>query len=211
MIQHLQQLPVERVERFLETRDATRCGIPRQLAEYILQLNEAANLNRRYHNISQCARQLRRVFPALSLATCRSRIYDAINYFNADCSVTAEAWNLYFADQMLALAEVNLVAHDTREARICFERAREYRIAASSNIINPDRLRFRTQLVSADMQLDRMGIQRRGLLDAYNDALNIINSRDISQSDRTRLQQELQRELNISPQTIEYEDTQSQP
>lgn len=209
MIHHLQQIPVERVERFLETRDASRCGIPNQLAEYILQINEAANLNRRYHNITECARQLRRVFPNISLATCRSRIYDAINYFNADCSVTAEAWNLYFADQMLALAEVNLVAHDTREARICFERAREYRIAASSNVINPERLRFRTQLVSADMQLDRMGVQRRGLLDAYNEALNIINSRDIAQSDRNRLTLELQRELNISPAIIVSENEDS--
>lgn len=198
MIEHLQKLPVEVVERFLEIRDAKKTGIPQELADYILQVNEASNLHRRYQSITECAKRLQKVYPKISIATCKSRIYDAINYFNSDCSVTSEAWNNYFADQMMKLAEVNLVAHEMREVRVCFEKARAYRIAASANAINPDRIRFRPQIVSADMELSRMGIKKKGLLDAYRKAVKLIENRDISLSDKERLKTELETELGIT-------------
>ncbi|HOG05705.1 MAG TPA: hypothetical protein PK978_05660 [Paludibacter sp.] len=204
MIEHLQKLPVEIVERFLELRDAKKTGIPQELADYILQVNEAANLNRRYQSIIECAKRLQKVYPTLSISTCKSRIYDAINYFNSDSSVTSEAWNNYFADQMMKLAEVNLVAHELREVRICFEKARAYRIAASANAINPDRVKFKPQIVSADMELERMGIKKKGLLDAYRKALALIDSRDISMSDKERLKDEVEKELGITE--VDYEN-----
>jgi hypothetical protein len=198
MIEHLQKLPVDVLERFLEVRDAKSMGIPPALADYILQVNEASNLHRRYHSITECARKLQKQYPELSIATCKKRIYDAINYFNSDCTVTSEAWNLYYADQFEKLKEVNLVAHDLREARICMERARAYRIEASANIINPDRIKFKPQIVSAEMELERMGIKKKGLLEAYRKALKIIDSRDISQNDKNRLKTEVETELGIT-------------
>jgi hypothetical protein len=203
MIEHLQKLPIDVVERFLEVRDAKVMGIPPALADYILQVNEAANLHRRYQSITECARKLQKHYPELSIATCKKRIYDAINYFNSDCTVTSEAWNLYFADQMMKLMEVNLVAHDLREARICMEKARAYRIEASANVINPDRIKFKPQIVSAEMELERMGIKKKGLLDAYRKALKIIDSRDISQTDKDRLKREVETELGLSD--VDYE------
>lgn len=204
MIEHLQKLPVDVVERFLQVRDSKKVGIPPALADYILEVNEASNLHRKYQSITECAKQLQRAYPHLSIATCKKRIYDAINYFNTDCTVTSEAWNLYFADMMMKLSEVNLVAHDMREARICFERAREYRIAASANAINPDRVKFKPQIVSAEMELERMGIKRKGLLDAYKKAMSIIDSRDISSTDKGRLKKEVETELGISE--VDYEN-----
>ncbi len=203
MIENLQKLPVEIVERFLETRDAKATGVPEPLAEYILQVNEATNLLRRYQSITDCAKRLQKVYPKLSISTCKSRIYDSINYFNSDCNVTSDAWNLYFADQMMKLFEVNLVAHNLREARICTEKARAYRIEASANAVNPDRIRFKPQIVSADMQLDRMGIKRKGILGAYKQAVDIISQRDISQKDKDRLKSEIQMELGV--EDIDYE------
>lgn len=197
MIEHLQKLPVEIVERFLQMRDAKKAGIPQVLADYILQVNEASNLFRRYQSITECARRLQKSYPDLSISTCKSRIYDSINYFNSDCTVTSDAWNLYFADQMMKLSEVNLVAHDMKEARVCFEKARAYRIAASANAINPDRVKFKPQIVSADMELQRMGIKRKGVLEAYSQGVKIINERDISQADKNRLQKELSTELGV--------------
>ncbi len=205
MIEHLQKLPPEIVERFLETRDAKRTGIAPVLADYILQVNEASNLFRRYRSVTECARRLQKSYPALSISTCKSRIYDSINYFNSDCTVTSDAWNLYFADQMMKLSEVNLVAHDLKEARVCFEKARAYRIAASANAINPDRVKFKPQIVSADMELQRMGIKRKGILEAYSQGLKIINDRDVSQNDKDRLKKELSVELGISD--IEHENS----
>lgn len=197
MIEALQRVPTETIESFLLCRDASKVGIPTQLAEYILQINEASNLNRRYSSITECAKRLQRSYPELSISTCKSRIYDAINYFNSDCTVTAESWNLFFADEMMKLREVNLVAHDLKEARLCTEKAREYRIAASSSAVPKDLTKFKPQLVSPDLELDRMGVKEKGILQSYKRALEIIDSRDINSADKKRLRGELFRELNI--------------
>lgn len=207
MIENLQRLDIDIVERFLEIRDSEKCGIPQELANYILQINDASNLFRRYQSITECAKRLQKLYPEFSIHTCKKRIYDAINYFNSDCSVTSEAWNLYFADQMMKLSEINLVAHDLKEARVCFEKAREYRIAASTNAIDPDRVKFKYQLVSADMELDRMGIKKNGILTAYEKAVKIINTRDISESDKQRLRRESMMELNLMAEDVEFNES----
>jgi hypothetical protein len=204
MIEHLQKLAPEIVERFLDTRQAEPLGIPAQLANYILQINEAANLHRRYHSITECARQLQKLYPELSIHTCKSRIYDSINYLNADSNVTAEAWNVYYADMFMKLFEVNLVAHNFREAKNCLKLSREYRIAASANAIDPERLKFKHQIVSADMQLERMGVKQNGLLAAYKQGLSIIENLDVNETEKKRMIEEVKAELNITDG--EYEE-----
>ena len=141
-----------------------------KLADYILQINEASSLNRKFHSISECAKKLHQSFPELSIHTCKSRIYDAINYLNQDCTVTSEAWYLYYADMFMKLFEVNLVGHNFREARNCLQKSCEYRIKASANAIDPDRIKFKHQIVSADMELARMGVKKQGILNAYKKA-----------------------------------------
>ena len=209
MIEHLQKLDTQIIENFLESRKSPELfGIPKALGDYILQLNDASNLFRKYRSVTECARKLQKLYPEISIHTCKQRIYDSINYFNSDCSVTSEAWNLYFADQMEKLAEVNLVAHDIKEARVCFERAREYRIAASSHAIDPDRIKFKPQLVSADMQLDRMGVKPEGLMNAWNEAIKIIDSREsLGDNDKKRIKTETMRELNIKAEDTDYENS----
>jgi len=198
MIEHLQKLSTTIVERFLKTRDAKSLGIPDKLADYILELNEASNLHRRIHSITECATRLQKSYPKLSIATCKNRIYDAINYLNSDCTVTTEAWNLFYADLMMKLMEVNLAAGDLKESRNCAEKARQYRIEASANAINPDLLKFKHQLISPDFEIDRMGVKKQGLLTAYRKAISIIDKRDIPDAEKKRLTSEVERELNIS-------------
>ena len=198
MIEHLQKLLHEIVEQFLATREPEPLGIPAKLADYILQINEAANLNKKHHSISECAKKLQQSYPALSIHTCKSRIYDAINYLNQDCTVTSEAWYLYYADMFMKLFEVNLVGHNFREARTCLMKSCEYRIKASANAIDPDRLKFKHQLVSADMELDRMGVKRQGILNAYKKALSIIDNIDATDKEKKRIVSEVERELNIT-------------
>ncbi|GAB1358573.1 hypothetical protein MASR1M31_03510 [Porphyromonadaceae bacterium] len=203
MIEHLQKLQPEIVESFLESRDAKRLGIPPKLASYILQINEASNLNRKYHSISECAKQLQKSYPELSIPTCKSRIYDAINYLNNGCSVTSEAWYLYYADMFIKLFEVNLVAHNFSEAHRCLSKSCEYRIKASASAIDPDRIKFKPQIISPDIELDRMGIKKNGLLSSYKKALEIIDNLDTNESERHRLISEVERELNIKEITHE--------
>ena len=197
MLPDLQKLPVDIVERFLQTRNAESCGIPAKLADYILQINYAANLHKKNSSINDCARKLQKEYPGLSMSTCRQRVYDAINYLNTDCTVTAEAWNLYFADEMMKLRDINLISHNFKEARFCMQESRKYRIAASESAINPDLKKFKQQLVSPDLEIARMGIKKQGLLGAYKKAIDIIKGRDIPESEKQRLIGEVERELNI--------------
>jgi len=198
MIEHLQKLPTETVEQFLLSRDPGPLGIPKNLADYILQINEASNLNKKYHSISECAKKLKQSYPELSIHTCKSRIYDAINYLNQDCTVTSEAWYLHYADMFMKLFEVNLTGHNFQEARICLEKSCEYRIKASANTIDPERIRFKHQIVSADMQLERMGVKKQGFLNAYKKALSIIDNADVTDKEKQRMIDEVERELNIT-------------
>jgi hypothetical protein len=203
MIEELQKIAPEIVQRFLEIRDPEKCGIPLKMADYILQINEAANLFKKNSSINICAQQLQKSYKNLSVSTCRQRVFDAINYLHADCSVTAESWNLYFSDEMMKLRDINMVSNNFREARICMERARTYRIDASSHAINPALLKFKQQIVSPDFELERMGIKKKGLLGAFKQGMKIINSRDIKDSDKQRLMTEMKRELDITD--VDYE------
>lgn len=197
MLEHLQRLPLEVVERFLDIRDAKSLGIPEKLAQYILQINEAYNLNRKYRSVSDCAVQLRRKYPELTLPTAKSRVYDSINFFNIDCSVTAPAWDNYFADKMMDLADVNLVAHKFSEVRRCFELAHKYRSRASANIISPERTKFKPQIVSAEMKLERMGLKENGILEAWRRGKAIIENFQVPTTAKDDLINDLQRELGI--------------
>ena len=198
MIEHLHQLPPETIEQFLSSRDPKPLNIQPKLAEYILQLNEAANLLRENRQISKCVEQLKQSYPSLSFSTCKNRIYDAIKYFNNPSNVIADEWNVFFADEMLRLSQKNEDAGDLKEARIALEKAREYYLESSSESIHPDRIRFKPQIVSPDVELPRMGVKKQGVLNAYKKALSIIDNIDATDREKQRIVDEVERELNIT-------------
>lgn len=197
MLADFKKLPVKIIESFLETRDSKSLGIPEAMGHYILQLNFAANTFRKEPSIQSAAKIVQGEFKDLSISTCRQRVFDAIAYLNLECSVTASSWNMYYADKMEDLFMTNLAALDLKEARKCAELARKYRIEASSDIIDPERITFKPQIVSPDMEIARMGVKKSGLLDAYNRGLSIINKLSISDTEKIRLQKELEDELGI--------------
>jgi len=204
MIEHLQKLPPETVERFLATRDAEALEIPEKLADYILQINEASNLSKKYHSITECAIKLHESFPQLSVHTCKSRIYDAINYLNDNCSVTSDAWLLYYADMFMKLFEVCLVAHNYQEAGRCLQKSCEYRIKATANAIDPQRIKFKPQIVSPDIVLERMFIKEKGVLTSFKQALSFMETVDINDVEKQRIINEAKQELNITD--VEHEE-----
>jgi hypothetical protein len=104
----------------------------------------------------------------------------------------------------MKMFEVNLVAHNFREARTCLQRSCEYRIKASANAIDPDRIKFKPQIVSPDIELERMGVKKSGLLSAYKKALNIISKQDATDKEKQRQIDEVIQELNIKD--IDYEE-----
>lgn len=201
MIEQVKKIPVEIVEGFLNEKNAVKYGIPEEIANYILQLNSAQIIYKENRSISEAAIKLQKEYPKLSLSTCRQRIYDSINFLNTTSTVTAESWNLYFADEMMKLHDLNIISKDFKEARLCLEKARDFRIEAAANIIDPERIKFRPQIVSPDIEIERMGVKKQGLLQAYKKAMKLIDQRDIPEVEKKRLKSEVERELNI--QTIE--------
>lgn len=201
MIEQVKKIPVEVVEGFLNEKNAVKYGIPEEIANYILQLNSAQIIYKENRSISEAAIKLQKEYPKLSLSTCRQRIYDSINFLNTTSTVTAESWNLYFADEMMKLHDLNIISKDFKEARLCLEKARDFRIEAAANIIDPERIKFRPQIVSPDIEIERMGVKKQGLLQAYKKAMKLIDQRDIPEVEKKRLKSEVERELNI--QTIE--------
>jgi len=204
MFEHLKKLSPETIELYLETKDAQALGIPPKLADYILQINDASRLNKKYHSISECAKQLQKIYPGLSIPTCKTRIYDSINYLNSNCSVTKTAWLLYYADMYMKLFEVALVSHNIREARTCLTKSMECKLKASSGAVDPERIKFKPQLVSSDITIDRMGIEKKGLLESFNEAISIINELDINDVEKNRLLKEVNQEFNIMD--VEHEE-----
>lgn len=203
MIDQVNKLPVQLVQSFLQDRDAKKHGIPEVVALYIIELNDATLIHKQQGSITDAARELQIKHPSLSLSTCKQRIYDSIKYLHSENNITADEWNLYFADEMMRLRTLNIIKRDFKEARLNMEKAREYRIAASENIINPDRVKFKPQIVSPDVELERMGIKSEGLLSDYKKLMKIINSRDLPAEEKGRLKSEVERELNI--EDTEYE------
>jgi len=205
MIEHLKNLSPEDVELFLSTRNPAPLGINPKLAEYILQINEAAILLKEHKYITECAEKLKESYPNLSLSTCKNRIYDAIKYFNSGSNVTAPEWNSYFADRMMELHQKNFEAEDYKEARLCMEKALEYYLSASANAIDPERKKFRHQIVSQEIELSRMGVKKSGILTAWRQSIAIIEKMDMGDTDKSRLMEEVKMELNISD--MDYEES----
>lgn len=207
MIEHLKKLSPEDVEQFLSTRNPEPLDIHPKLAEYILQLNEAANLLREHKYISDCAEKLKQSYPVLSLSTCKNRIYDAIKYFNNPSNVIADEWNVFFADEMLRLSKLNEDAGDLKEARLAMEKAREYYMDASSKSVHPDRTRFKPQIVSPDIVLERMFIKgdEKDIYEILNKAYSYIDNFDINDTEKQRLFKEVDREIK-PPIDIEHEE-----
>ena len=201
-LDRLRALPVKKVQEFLASKRTD--GIPPELAAYITELNDAANLLKEYPDVAGCAHELMKLHPHISLTAARNRVCDSISYFNTGCTVTADEWNLYFADAMMELYKEARKDKDIKEARLCLERAREFRVAAASQAVNPNLIKYKEQLISPDVELDRMGVKKSGMFAAYRRAMEIIEARDASATDKERLKRELSTELGV-------EDVESQP
>jgi len=203
MIEQLKKISPETIEAYLETRDDKALGIHPKLAEYILHIDSASKLHKKHHSISECAKHLQELYPSLSIHTCKSRIYDSLNYLNDTCTVTEAAWYLYYADMYMKLFEVNLVGHNLKEARVCLKHSLDCRIKAADGAVDTDRTKFKPQIVSPDVTVERMRIDRKGLLDSYREALSIVNNMDTNDVEIKRLMNEVKSEFNIEDAAYE--------
>lgn len=206
---NIHNLDRDLVERFLETKNAEACGIDPAMAAYIIEVNDAHKLFWKYPSMYRASRKLMEMHPNLQLRTATRRVSDAISFFHSDCTVTADEWQLFYADKCEELANVALEAGEIKTAQSLISQAHDYRIACSANRVNPDLIKFRPQLISPDLQLDRMGVKKVGLLKAWETIQEVIESRDLSPEDKERLRYDASRELGIKNVEPLDEDSES--
>jgi len=197
----LEKLPVEIIQDFRRTRQSQ--AIAPNVQEYILQLDQAANILNGQKgvapvtNIRRAAIGLQELYPNISYNTCRTRIEDAINYFNVNNAVKEDAWNNFYADRMEDIAQLAIAKDDLRQATSCFERARDYRLQASRSAISTADLKPKPFLVSPDVDAKRLGIPEFNLKKLWPETTKYVNKLPITSDQKERIKREAGEVLGI--------------
>lgn len=196
------------ISAFLETGVCQ--GIPKEIQDFLKQIQWASELFEYERNITRCAKKLRtRVWAnqgiALDPRTCKARIYSAIDYFNIDCNVSQKIWESNYADRYENLATLAASKQDYKTAKICTDAAAECR-RKSSAISEKENSVGAVFLLSNTLTLEEMGFAKKQLKNIarkYNDGfyLKMIDSLDIERDEKDRLK----RDAGIIEETIEIE------
>jgi hypothetical protein len=184
------------IHDFMETGMSK--AIPVELQQYIQQLQWAIEVRtfNNERNISRSALTLRNRILAsqhisLSVAACKERIYDAMNYFNVDCNVPEKVWLLDAADKLEDLSKLAIVANKFDQAHRMMKDAAEYRIKAS-NAISADDLTSPVFLLSPELNAEDLGFKDKNKKEIARKAnegfyIRLINDLPIERKDKKEL------------------------
>lgn len=194
-LDRIRALSNDTLNNFLLTRKNDG-SIPEDIEQWILYMNEAANLLRENFDRGLAIRQLQDYVTKnngvqLSDFVARHVVDDSIVFFHLDCNVTAPNWNAYYAEKLDQLAQMNIDSGNLREARRCLEKAKDMHVAASDNNVDPALTDFKIQLISPDVTLERMGETAMTL----NEISKMLKSLDVTDAERARLIKEASIEL----------------
>lgn len=139
----LETLHPDIITDFLDTGQSA--AIPKELQYFIQQLQWAVEIRETEHerNITRAAQKLRTRIMAvqglrLSLAACKIRISEALNYFSVDMNVPQKVWDLDTADKLEDLAKLAIKDNDFKTAHRLYKDANEYRRRASTVLSDED-------------------------------------------------------------------------
>ena len=180
-------------------------NIQPDVVQYVLQLDKASKVFK--GNVTKAANQLREKFPELSFRTAKERVYDAMRYLHAgDDALPAKYWYNYYADYYQQMAELySQTKYLAKYAKSCIDKSLECRIKAAGNDVNPELLKFKEQLISPDVKLERLAIKEENMLQAWNDALEMIDSFEISETDKKKLKIETATEIGVDTEFEEID------
>jgi hypothetical protein len=184
------------IHSFLET--GVSQAIPTELQQYIQQLQWAVEVRtfNNERNITRSALTLRNRILAtqhinLSVAACKARIYDAMNYFNVDCNVPEKVWLIDAADKLEDLSKLAIVANKFDQAHRMMKDAVDYRIKAA-NAISADDLTSPVFLLSPELNADDLGFTDKNKKEIARKAnegfyVRLINDLPIEKKDKKEL------------------------
>jgi hypothetical protein len=162
---------------------------------YIQQIERAMELFKACANVSRAATLLQREFKELSLVTSRKRVYDCINFFHVNNTITNDAWNNFYADRYEAMAQLAAIAGDYKTMLQCTEKAHLCRISKDENKIDPDLLKPVTYIVVSDRNLLERDKKKRDINELKRKYLNkefesVIEKMPVDDKDKLRLKQD---------------------
>lgn len=199
-IEQLRNLDPKTISLVIRDHGSNTHGLSPDLADYLLQINRAAELMRSTDSDGSqlsVARLLQQDYPDLSLSTARRRVSDAVAYLYQQTGNTAEQWHEFYADKMDRLAQQAEQNGDLESARRCYQQAHDYRTLAAEGRVDPERIRHKRILVSPDVDASRMGLGSSGLRELYRQAADIISQAQIPQKEKERTLRDIELETGI--------------
>lgn len=192
-LERLRQLDSETVRNFMVTRKDDM--IEEDLRGYILQLNSAASIiHHQGASLTRVTRALRLEWPEMTYSEARTVYYDALQFFYIDDSISAEAWDNYYADRMEDIFRLAVKMNRLDIALKASAKAHEYR-TRNRDVIRPGDWQPPVFIVSEDVDFTRMGYKKKSVYDAVrrNEKKRlgmIIDELPVTDRERERLREE---------------------
>lgn len=192
-LERLRQLDSETVRNFMVTRKDDM--IEEDLRGYILQLNSAASIiHHQGASLTRVTRALRLEWPEMTYSEARTVYYDALQFFYIDDSISAEAWDNYYADRMEDIFRLAVKMDRLDIALKASAKAHEYR-TRNRDVIRPGDWQPPVFIVSEDVDFTRMGYKKKSVYEAVrrNEKKRlgmIIDELPVTDRERERLREE---------------------
>jgi len=202
-IARIDNLDPDLIDQFLRTRKSA--SIPLEVQEYLIKVDAVPQIvHHTGASMTRVIKELQRRFKGLSYSQAREIYYDAMNFFHVDSTISAEAWDNYYAEQFDNLGRLSIAMGKGDTARRCFERAHQLRIAAAERI-TPEEWKIPVFIISNKISHKDLGFEKKSILDIQRKDedgyyIKLINSLEISDSNKKRLLDD----ANI--QEVEYEE-----
>lgn len=164
-IEQIQELHPDLTATYLATGECD--AIPAELRLFLQQLQWAMEIFETERSVQRCATKLRQRIAAqqhvkVEQRTAVARVYEALNFFHVDQSVSIKVWEAVYADQFEKIALLAAASGDLKTQSKATERALECRRRAAE-IADSDRSLGIVQLYSPEVTADLLGYQAQDL------------------------------------------------
>lgn len=179
---------------FLETGQSK--GISNDLQLFIKQIQWASEIWETERNTTRAARKLRERILAMqdmkiSIVACKSRLYQAMEYFHVEHNIAQEIWDRNAADKFEDLFKLAIKQDKLNEAGRFLEKANELRRRANS-ALNVDDLKLPDFLITNKITSNDLGYPNKKMLDISKKATDgyytkLINDLPIDEKSKKQL------------------------
>jgi len=206
-IDRLESLHPDIVFDFLE--NGISSAIPKDMQQFIMQVQWASEIWERERNTVRAARKLKeRVLVnqkiKISLITAKARVFQAMEYFDVDHNIPQEIWDRDAANKFEDLAKLAIAQDKLSEAGRFLEKSNELRKRANSALRVND-LQMPQFLITTTITPEDLGYTDKNMLEISKKAtegfyVKLINGLPVSKEDKKRLLSDAQ------IQDVEYEE-----